>query len=369
MDINTKTKVILLSQVPLPFSGIGSWTTIYENYLRGMHLFDYIVCETPKQRFDEVDYSIVSRTWSTKLRKKWNKNPYLGYLEALDEILKPNQKFIIQIVDNFGIIKPLLKFLEKKGLRRNCYLQFFYHGFSPFYENFEGRCFFETIDEMVLLTYDSYLAHKNYYTVLPTRFSVLNNGIDTATFFLPSQKERKILKQDKNVLDKKVFIWCSQDRPKKGLHLLLNAWKSVFKTRQDIVLWVIGCEPKTPQAGVEYLGRIPNKELAAYFQASDCYLFPTLCHEGFGMSLIEALHCGNYCIASAIGGVPEVLQYGKLGKLIENPHFVSAWEEAILEFLDTPLVFEPISPNLYSTECWNKGMNNLIENTKFNVLQ
>ncbi|PWA09941.1 glycosyltransferase family 4 protein [Flavobacterium laiguense] len=369
MDINTKTKVILLSQVSLPFSGIGSWTTLYKNYLQGDHQIDFIVCEIPDQRFNGVGYSIVSSNWSTKIRKKWNKNPYLGYLEALGKILKPDEKYIIQIVDNFGIVNPLLVFLESKGLRSNCYLQFFYHGFPPFYENFHGRWFFEAIDEMVVLTYDSYLAHKNYYTVLPTRFSVLHNGIDTATFFLLSPKEKETLKQSKNVLDKKVFIWCSQDRPKKGLHLLLNAWKSVFEARQDIVLWVIGCESKFPQDGVEYLGRIPNKELATYFQAADCYLFPTLCHEGFGMSLIEALHCGNYCIASAIGGVPDVLQYGKLGKLIENPHFVSAWEEAILEFLDTPLVFEPISPNLYSTESWNKGMNNLIENAKFKVLQ
>jgi len=61
------------------------------------------------------------------------------------------------------------------------------------------------------------------------------------------------------------------------------------------------------KTGVVYLGRIPNKKVAAYFQASECYLFPTLWHEAFGLSLIEALHCGNFCIASAIGGVSEVL--------------------------------------------------------------
>ena len=108
------------------------------------------------------------------------------------------------------------------------------------------------------------------------------------------------------------------------MHLILDAWKRVYAQRQDIILWVIGCEPKSPQEGVMYLGRILNDELPSYFQASDCFLFPTLCHEGFGLSLIEALHCGNYCIASALGGVPEVLQYGKFGKLIENPHFVLA---------------------------------------------
>lgn len=358
------SKVILISQVSLPFSKIGSWTTLYKNYLEGEHLIDYIVCPKPEEKWDSVSYSFIENDILTKLKQKWSKNSYLGYLKALEKILDSNEKYIIQIVDNFGIIKPLLKFLEQNDLRQNCYLQFFYHGFSPYYENFHGRWFFESLDEMVLLTHDSYLVHKKYYTVLPTRFSVLHNGIDTTKFFPLSKKEKQILKQDKGIADKTVFVWCSQDRPKKGLHLLLDAWKRVYSTRQDIVLWVIGCEARKPQDGVEYLGRIPNDELSVYFQCSDCYLFPTLWHEGFGLSLIEALHCGNYCIASAIGGVPEVLQYGKLGKLIENPHFVSEWEKAMIEFMENPMEFETISRNLYAANEWNLGMNEIILNAK-----
>lgn len=357
-------KVILLSQFPLPYSKIGSWTTLYKNYLQGKHQIDFIVCEPPEKQFKDVQYSFVANDFIFRLRRKIKGNWYLGYLEALEEILKPNEKYIIQIIDNFGIVKPIQELLQSKGLRLNCYLQFFYHGFPPFYENHNEGCFIEIIDEMVLLTHDSYLTHKNHYVSLPARFSVLYNGIDTQKFFPLKQNEKQTIKQSKNTADKKVFVWCSQDRPKKGLHILLEAWKRVYETRQDIILWVIGCEPKMPQSGVVYLGRIPNDELAVYFQVSDCYLFPTLCQEGFGMSLIEALHCGNYCIASAVGGVPEVLQYGKLGKLIENPHFVSEWENAILEFLENPEPKSAIPPDLYTSESWISGMNSLINNAK-----
>jgi glycosyltransferase involved in cell wall biosynthesis len=357
-------KVILLSQFSLPYSKIGSWTTLYKNYLQGEHQIDFIVCEPPEKQFEDVQYSLVANDFILRVRRKITGNWYLGYLEALEKILKPNEKYIIQIIDNFGIVKSIQELLQSKGLRSNCYLPFFYHGFSPFYENHNGNSFFETIDEMVLLTHDSYLAHKNYYTVLPNLFSVLPNGIDTTKFFPLLQNEKQAIKQNKNVADKTVFIWCSQDRPKKGLHILLEAWKRVYETRQDIILWVIGCEPNTPISGVFYLGRIPNDELAVYYQASDCYLFTTLCQEGFGMSLIEALHCWNYCIASAVGGVPEVLQYGKLGKLIENPHFVSDWENAILGFLENPEPKLAIPPDLYSSESWALGMNSLIKTAK-----
>lgn len=357
-------KVILLSQVPLPFSMIGSWTTLYKNYLNGNHQIDYIVCEQPNEFFENVQYSLVANNLRIKIKKKWNKNKYTGYLEALGKLLKPQENYIIQIVDNFGIVKPLLTFLESKKLRSNCYLQFFYHGYPPFYGNFESRWFFESIDEMVLLTYDSYLEHKKSYTNLPTRFSILHNGIDTSKFYPLSQEKKEKMKESKGVVGKKVFVWCSQDRPKKGLHILLDAWKRVYEEKYNMVLWVIGCEPKKPVEGVQYLGRIPNDEMASYFQMSDCYLFPTLCHEGFGLSLIEALHSGCYCIASAIGGVSEVMQYGKLGKLIENPHFISEWEVAIEEYLTGNVIVFDFPTNLYSSQNWKVGMNSIIKQAK-----
>ncbi len=361
------TKVILISQVPLPFSNIGSWTTLYKNYFQDNPTIDYVVCPIPEEKWDKVSYSFVVNDNLTKIKQKWTKNPYLGYLKALERIMVPNEKYIIHIVDNFGIVKPLVAFLNQIGLRKQVYLQFFYHGFPPFYENFHGRWFFEAIDEMILLTHSSYIAHKETYTVLPTRFSVLHNGIDTTRFFLSTLKEKQTLKHLKGVPNKTVFVWCSQDRPKKGLHLILDAWKRVYAQRQDMILWVIGCEPKSPQEGVMYLGRILNDELPSYFQASDCFLFPTLCHEGFGLSLIEALHCGNYCIASALGGVPEVLQYGKLGRLIEHPHFVLAWEKAILEFLENPIPKKSLPSDLYSSKSWNAGMNAIIERAKKSI--
>ncbi|GAA3779685.1 glycosyltransferase family 4 protein [Flavobacterium ginsengiterrae] len=358
------TKVILISQLSLPYPKIGSWTTLYHNYLNSSHAVNYIICPQPETLYPNVEYKTISNSLYFKIQRRYFKKRYLNYFQSLEKIINTDEKFIIQIVDNFGIVKPLLEFLEKKGKRNKCYVQFFYHGFPPFHENFHGRWFYESIDEMILLTNDSYLAHKNYYTVLPTRFSVLHNGIDTNKFYAISNIEKESLKAEKKLLNKKIFIWCSQDRPKKGLNILLNAWKRVYETHQDIVLWVIGCEPKNEIKGVEYLGIIPNDELPKYYQMSDCYLFTTLCHEGFGLSLIEALHCGNHCIASSIGGVSEVLQYGKLGKLIDKPHFEEEWTNAMLEFLDNSYTFANVPSDLYSSQSWNYGMNKIISDAK-----
>ena len=360
-------KVILISQVPLPYSRIGSWTTLYHNYLSNNHSIDYIICEKPETLYNRIDYGLVINNNLLKVEKKFFKNSYLGYFKALEKIIETNDKFIIQIIDNFGIVKPLLNFLNTKKKRNQCYLQFFYHGFSPFYENFLGRWFFEGIDEMVLLTHDSYKAHKDYYTVLPIKFSVLHNGIDTSKFHKVSFEEKENLRKQLGFINKKVFIWCSQDRPKKGLDFILDVWKRINIREKDAVLLVIGANRDINLDGVSFLGRIPNNDLPKYYQMADCYLFPTLWHEGFGLSLIEALHCGCYCIASANGGIPEVLQYGNLGKLIENPNFIEDWVQAIESFLNQKETHNILIPeNLYSTKSWNEGMNTIIENAKKN---
>jgi len=362
--MNNSVKVILISQVPLPFSKIGSWTTLYKNYLEDHNQIDYIVCCKPEKLFDEVQYSFVNLTIWNKIQSKILKKKKTEYIQALDKLIVPGEKYIIQIVDNYGMVKPLRDYLVLKGISENCYIQFFYHGFLPYPQLNSGSNFYGLINELTLLTKDSYQKHVKNIDILPDHFSVLHNGIDTGKFKKVSASRKKELKQEFGLNDKRVFIWCSQDKPKKGLDLILDVWKKVYIKQKDIVLLVIGCDPREETSGVVFLGKIPNDKLPKYYQASDCYLFPTLYQEGFGLSLVEALHCGNYCIASALGGVPEVLQYGELGKLIENPNSILEWENAINDFLNGNFEIPEFSSELYSSKKWNAEMNEIIINAK-----
>ena len=167
-------------------------------------------------------------------------------------------------------------------------------------------------------------------------------------------------------------MWCSQDRKKKGLEIILQAWEELLKvTTYKIELLVIGTNKVIDLKCVRVIGKVPNNELNKYLQISDFYLFSTLCQEGFGLSLLEALKCGNYCIASNMGAVSEVLNEGKYGKLIDCPHFVNSWVEAILESLDEYVNNQQVNPylknvpsNLYDIVLWNDGLKNIIKEAK-----
>ncbi len=357
-------EVILLSQIPLPYSKIGSWSTLYDNYLSQSHQIDYLICEKPKEFYPKIKYSFLKKDFFTKIKYKIYKNKFLAYQIALSKIIEKDKKYIIQIIDNTGLAIQLNKYLVKKNIRNQCYIQFFYHGFMQIENVNKTNNFYSNIDELILLTHLSYDFLKSNTSVINPKISILNNGIDTNKFYKIDNNQKIILKKELGLENKKVMIWCSQDRPKKGLHIILEAWQTIHKKNPEIILLVIGCEPRMPQEGVHFLGKIPNNDLPKFYQISDVYLFPTLWQEGFGMSLAEALHCGCYCIASKMGGVPEVLNFGKWGILIENPNFISEWITVIQDFLDNKT--KPIDfPNdVFTTKKWNQEMNIIIENAK-----
>lgn len=52
-----------------------------------------------------------------------------------------------------------------------------------------------------------------------------------------------------------------------------------------------------------------------FLQSADCFILPSL-YEGMPITLVEAMGCGLPIIASAVGGVPDMIENGKSGILI-----------------------------------------------------
>ncbi len=361
-------KVILLSYYPLPYSGLGSWTSMYNYYLNGDNKVDFIVSPEPKEKSLSVEYSIAKdMTFDSRLKRKLLKQRYTPYIDALKAIIQPEEKYVIQVIENFGIIPDLISFLEESFNRPDFYIQFFYHGFPPYYGNPKGKTLFRQIDEFVFLTNEAYKSHLGYYSEIACRTSVLHNAINKQVFKPLSTDNKETQKAKFGIEGKTVFLWCSQDRPKKGLDLILDVWKRVYKRHENIILWVVGDERKIQVDGVTFFGKVPYNTIHQYYQMSSIYLFPSLCQEGFGLSLIEALICGNYCIASKNGGIPEVLNFGEYGYLVERPNFVEDWEEAIEYALENDnyqkeLQNIHIPKEKYDLDYWCNAMNDKAEN-------
>jgi len=69
---------------------------------------------------------------------------------------------------------------------------------------------------------------------------------------------------------------------------------------------------------VEYLGEIGEADKAAFLGGACALLFPVDWPEPFGLAMIEALACGTPVIAYRAGSVPEVIEEGKTGYIVDN---------------------------------------------------
>ncbi|MCM1368813.1 MAG: glycosyltransferase [Candidatus Amulumruptor caecigallinarius] len=88
---------------------------------------------------------------------------------------------------------------------------------------------------------------------------------------------------------------------------------------------------------VFFMGNIPGA--GSYTEHADVFFLPSN-YEGLPMSIIEALACGTPVVASAVGGIPEILN-GKNGFAVENNARKMA--EKISEIMASKEAYEAMS--------------------------
>jgi glycosyltransferase involved in cell wall biosynthesis len=223
---------------------------------------------------------------------------------------------------------------------------------------------YSCIDKLIIQTEKSYFKQIEENHTIPCEVQILRNGINSTVFHplsIDDKKELRIkLKLKTNI---KYFLWVSQDRPKKGLSIILKAWTEVIKNHNDVELLIIGTHQEIIGEQITWLGRKKNEELAVYYQSTDYYLFSSLCHEGHPLSLTEALKSGAKCLASDIDPIAEVLHNGDLGYLVKNPHFIDSWINAITDVLNNEIEFNKKNTNLmklYDDKNWIDGFKGIL---------
>jgi glycosyltransferase involved in cell wall biosynthesis len=109
----------------------------------------------------------------------------------------------------------------------------------------------------------------------------------------------------------------------KGIHHLLYALARLRP--EGWRLRIVGDGPELPHLQrlaarlrlpqrVEFLGL--RNDVHEILRATDICVQPTLA-EAFGYTIAEAMACGCAVVASRVGGIPEVIEHGKSGLLVE----------------------------------------------------
>ena len=131
-------------------------------------------------------------------------------------------------------------------------------------------------------------------------------------------------------------IYIGRLSSEKGVSFLVDAWREI-----DLPLVIVGDGPEynrlkeNAPCNVVFLGERSRAETFQYLQAAEFLVFPSVCYEGLGMTLLEALAFGIPIVASDLGARREVVEHEQNGLLFtanDKTSFISA----IRRVLDNP---------------------------------
>ena len=86
----------------------------------------------------------------------------------------------------------------------------------------------------------------------------------------------------------------------------------------DIAYFRQEIEPLLDHPLVEYIGEIGDHEKSAFLGGADALLFPIDWPEPFGLVMIEAMACGTPVVAFDRGSVPELIEHGRTGFIVQD---------------------------------------------------
>ena len=146
------------------------------------------------------------------------------------------------------------------------------------------------------------------------------NGVDVKRFVSLSGSEKKDRRAALGLPHHvPIVVFTGRLSPEKRINYLVDMWPSIRLEHPGAMLLIIGTGPEAQalrQAageGVLFAGKVEN--VVPYLQAADLFVLPSST-EGLSNALLEALAVGLACVATAVGGAPDVVEHGRTGWLI-----------------------------------------------------
>src|SRR5260221_5913892 len=112
----------------------------------------------------------------------------------------------------------------------------------------------------------------------------------------------------------------------KGAHIAIKIAKAtnnylilagnIYHTPDNLAYFKSEIEPQIDNEQIKYVGPLNDLEKNNYLRQAKALLFPIEWDEPFGMVMVESMACGTPVIAFKRGSVPEVVENGISGFIV-----------------------------------------------------
>lgn len=199
-----------------------------------------------------------------------------------------------------------------------------------------------------IVTVSAVTAHDTtqLLSIDPAQITVAPNAVEA--IFQPSPlHQRDTLRHQHGATSETICLLnVGSNHPRKNLSAILQAVASLVQQGLPVQFWKVSADFTDEQKAliaqqnlepyIRYLGNPDKATLVQIYSAADILVAPSL-HEGFGMTLLEAMACGTPVITSNLSAMPEVA--GDAGILVD-PHSSEEIASAVTHLHNDPVYYQ-----------------------------
>jgi glycogen synthase len=179
----------------------------------------------------------------------------------------------------------------------------------------------ETADRVIAVSAEMRGDILRHFSVDPARVAVIHNGIDPERFRRTDRRDAL----DRRGVREPYVLFVGRITDQKGIFHLLEA---VPKLPPGVQVVLCAAAPDTPeieerlrravaeQPNVRWIAEmVPLSEVVQLYSHAAVFVCPSV-YEPFGIINLEAMACRTPVVASAVGGILEVVEDGRTGLLV-----------------------------------------------------
>jgi spore coat protein SA len=317
-----------------------------------------------------------------KARVTW-RNP-LRYLAKIQNVYSYGQR-VAQAVQDFDVVylhnEPnILLFLRKRAGQKivlhmhNDHLSM--RLFRPFYRRALAKA-----DRVICVS--DYIRRQAvaHFPEYADRFCVVFNATDPEVFKPYGDEAARQLEGVIQIEQgKQYLLYVGRLTPVKGVHVLIEAFREIHRNFPDVRLIITGssffggaaktayeqqlvslAEPVND--AIVFTGYLPHEKLKYLYTIVDIIVLPSVWQDPCPLVVLESMASGTCLVSSAVGGVPEVMENGKTGVLVE-PNNTEELARAICSVLTDPEAMRRMEANarekIVANYTWERLVGELI---------
>ncbi len=180
-----------------------------------------------------------------------------------------------------------------------------------------GKSSISNADKIILVS-PMEKGYLSKFTIPEHKITIIPNPVDDV--FLGYRKTKKLS-------EKRNILFVGRLDQNKGLDILIKAYAVVSGDINGVSLTIAGKDMvkitpvlqelvrKLNLNNIQFTGEISQKDLLKLYSKSDVFVMPSS-YEAFGITIVEAMAQGIPVIATDVGGIPFVLDYGRAGIIV-----------------------------------------------------